>query len=236
MRRLVVALVAVTVALSLAGCGGGGEDEAAAPETAPAAAPAVAAAAYAGIPLTHRKLTATLAFVTGHEDPHKETSSIDWESLGRGIGTLVFLMGVKNLPQITGSLIQHGKPDDTPVALVRWGTARPTQSAGAPDPADRLKLHEQNQQIANLVARLPLMVRPSAPRFLNFGDQFELPAGAEPPYKHNRLVRSAGRQQCVQQLALHSIRSSSTLISPPQVRPTAQASAISPNGLDGVIG
>ena len=91
-------------------------------EIVPGVTSAIAAAAYAGIPLTHRKLTATLAFVTGHEDPHKEESTVDWESLGRGIGTLVFFMGVKNLPDITQKLIAHGKSPATPVALIRWGT------------------------------------------------------------------------------------------------------------------
>jgi uroporphyrinogen III methyltransferase/synthase len=91
-------------------------------EVVPGVTSAIAAAAYAGIPLTHRKLAATLAFVTGHEDPHKEESSIDWESLAGGIGTLVFFMGVKNLPDITQKLIAHGKSPNTPVALIRWGT------------------------------------------------------------------------------------------------------------------
>ena len=91
-------------------------------EVVPGVTSAVAAAAYAGIPLTHRKLAATLAFVTGHEDPHKEQSNIDWESLSRGIGTLVFFMGVKNLPHITQKLIANGKAPNTPVALIRWGT------------------------------------------------------------------------------------------------------------------
>ncbi len=91
-------------------------------EVVPGVTSAIAAAAYAGIPLTHRKLTATLAFVTGHEDPDKEQSGIDWESLARGIGTLVFFMGVKNLPDIARKLIAHGRPADTPVALIRWGT------------------------------------------------------------------------------------------------------------------
>ena len=91
-------------------------------EIVPGVTSAIAAPAYAGIPLTHRKVTSTVAFITGHEDPEKETSTIDWAALAKGIGTLVFLMGVKNLPQITGSLIRHGKPADTPVALVRWGT------------------------------------------------------------------------------------------------------------------
>jgi len=91
-------------------------------EIIPGVTSAIAAPAYAGIPLTHRKYTTTVAFVTGHEDPSKAASTIDWAALAKGIGTLVFLMGVKNLPQITRRLIQHGKPASTPVALVRWGT------------------------------------------------------------------------------------------------------------------
>ncbi len=91
-------------------------------EVVPGVTSAIAAPAYAGIPLTHRKFTSNLAFVTGHEDPTKDQSNIDWEALARGIGTLVFLMGVKNLPNIVKNLIEHGKSPDTPVALVRWGT------------------------------------------------------------------------------------------------------------------
>ncbi len=91
-------------------------------EIVPGVTSAIAAPAYAGIPLTHRKYTSTVAFVTGHEDPDKTESGIDWPSLARGMGTIVFLMGVKNLPRITEQLIRHGKPPDTPVALVRWGT------------------------------------------------------------------------------------------------------------------
>ncbi|MBW2671237.1 MAG: uroporphyrinogen-III C-methyltransferase, partial [Deltaproteobacteria bacterium] len=91
-------------------------------EIIPGVTSAIAAPAYAGIPLTHRKFTSTIAFVTGHEDPSKAESSIDWEAIARGIGTIVFLMGVKNLPHITDRLMHHGMPPETPVALVRWGT------------------------------------------------------------------------------------------------------------------
>jgi len=83
---------------------------------------AIAAPAYAGIPLTHRKYTSTLAFITGHEDPTKEESNIDWAAISKGMGTIVFLMGVKNLPNITWQLINNGMSPETPVALVRWGT------------------------------------------------------------------------------------------------------------------
>jgi uroporphyrinogen III methyltransferase/synthase len=91
-------------------------------EIVPGVTSAIAAPAYAGIPLTHRQYTSTVAFVTGHEDPTKEDSSIDWKSLAGGIGTLVFLMGIKNLPKIVRQLIDNGKPAKTPAAVVRWGT------------------------------------------------------------------------------------------------------------------
>lgn len=96
-------------------------------EVVPGVTSAIAAAAYAGIPLTHRDHTATLAFVTGHEDPAKESSTIDWQALA-GIGTLVFFMGVKNLPQIVERLTAHGVPPERPVALVRWGTTARQQT------------------------------------------------------------------------------------------------------------
>ena len=90
-------------------------------EVVPGVTSAIAAPAYAGIPLTHRAFTSTVAFVTGHEDPAKSESAIDWKSIST-IGTLVFLMGVKNLPRITARLIENGRDPATPVALIRWGT------------------------------------------------------------------------------------------------------------------
>lgn len=91
-------------------------------EVVPGVTSAIAVPAYAGIPLTHRDFTATVAFITGHEDPAKETSRIAWDKLATGIGTLVFLMGVGNLPKIAASLVEHGRSPDTPVAVIRAGT------------------------------------------------------------------------------------------------------------------
>ena len=110
-------------------------------EIVPGVTSAVAAPAYAGIPLSHRKLTATIGFVTGHEDPSKEESGIDWAALASGIGTLVFFMGVKNLPHIVSELTRHGRPPGTPVALVRWGTMpeQITVSGTLADIVDRVK-------------------------------------------------------------------------------------------------
>lgn len=91
-------------------------------EIVPGVTAGIGAPAYAGIPLTHRDVTTSVAFVTGHEHPGKETSEIDWERLSLGRGTVVFYMGMKNLPQIAENLIAHGRSPETPVALIRWGT------------------------------------------------------------------------------------------------------------------
>ncbi len=91
-------------------------------EVVPGVTAASAAATYAGIPITHRKHTATVAFVTGHEDPTKEKSNIAWDKLATGVGTLVFYMGIKNLPNITEKLILNGRDPKTPVAVIRWAS------------------------------------------------------------------------------------------------------------------
>ena len=90
-------------------------------EVVPGVSSAIAVPAYAGIPLTHRSHTASVAFVTGHEDPTKGKSNLDWPTLA-GMGTLVVLMAVKNLSAVTENLIRHGKDAATPAALIRWGT------------------------------------------------------------------------------------------------------------------
>jgi len=91
-------------------------------EIVPGVTSAIAAPAYAGIPLTHRQFTSSVTFITGHEDPNKTESMLNWDALAGTGGTLVFFMGVKNLPQITERLIGCGMSPETPAALVRWGT------------------------------------------------------------------------------------------------------------------
>ncbi|AMK10485.1 uroporphyrinogen-III C-methyltransferase [Pseudodesulfovibrio indicus] len=91
-------------------------------EVVPGITAGVAAAAYAGIPVTHRDFTTSVCFITGHEDPTKAESGNNWEVYGRSNSTLVFYMGVGNLPMIAQNLMENGRPADTPVALVRWGT------------------------------------------------------------------------------------------------------------------
>ena len=91
-------------------------------EVVPGVTSAIAAPAYAGIPVTHRDRTSTFAVLTGHEDPTKADSGLDWQKLATGVGTLVCLMGVGNLPQIVAKLIEHGRDPQTPVAIVQQGT------------------------------------------------------------------------------------------------------------------
>lgn len=91
-------------------------------EIVPGVTSAVAVPAYAGIPLTHRGYSSTVCFITGHEDPTKEESSINWSALSESSGTLVFLMGIGNLEKIARKLIDGGRPSDSPVVVIGNGT------------------------------------------------------------------------------------------------------------------
>jgi uroporphyrinogen III methyltransferase/synthase len=91
-------------------------------EVVPGVTAGVAAPAYAGIPVTHRDFASAVAFVTGHEDPHKPESAVDWEALARFPGTLVLYMGVRALPRIAERLTAAGRNPDQPAAVVARGT------------------------------------------------------------------------------------------------------------------
>jgi len=91
-------------------------------EVVPGITSAVAVPAYAGIPVTHRGLASSFAVITGHEDPTKDSSSINWEKLATGVDTLIFLMGMKNLPHIVDRLSAYGRSPETPVAVIKEGT------------------------------------------------------------------------------------------------------------------
>ncbi len=97
-------------------------------EIVPGVTAAVAVPAYAGIPLSHRDHTPSMAFVTGHEREDALDSKINWEKLATAVGTLVFFMGVKNLPDIAARLTRHGRSPDTPAAVIRWGTTPAQQT------------------------------------------------------------------------------------------------------------
>jgi uroporphyrinogen III methyltransferase/synthase len=91
-------------------------------EVVPGVTAGVAAPAYAGIPVTHRDDASAVAFVTGHEDPEKEDSSLDYDALAAFPGTLVFYMGVRSLPRIAERLIEAGRNPEEPAAVVERGT------------------------------------------------------------------------------------------------------------------
>ncbi len=88
-------------------------------EIVPGITAALAAGSYAGIPITHRGLASAVALVTGHEEPEKPESALDWGALARFPGTLVIYMGVTTAQTWTHALLEAGKPADTPAAIVR---------------------------------------------------------------------------------------------------------------------
>ena len=108
--------------------GRGGEEVAALAEASipfevvPGITSAIGAPTYAGIPLTHRGVASSLTIVTGSESPDKEGTLVDWDRLAKSNGTLSLLMSWQNLPAITQALIDGGRAEDTPTAVVQWGT------------------------------------------------------------------------------------------------------------------
>jgi len=95
-------------------------------EVVPGVTSAIAVPEMVGIPVTHRRYASTVTFITGHEDPAKPESALDWEVLLWLKGTFVILMGVKNLPKIAAALTAYGKDPATPVAVIERGL-RPDQ-------------------------------------------------------------------------------------------------------------
>lgn len=118
-------------------------------EVVPGITAATAAGAYAGISFTHREMASAVAFITGHEDPNKTDSALDYTALANFSGTLVFYMGLHRLASIARSLVEHGKPESTPVAVISRATtpaqrvvtgtladvAAAVKSAGLPAPS-----------------------------------------------------------------------------------------------------
>ncbi len=104
-------------------------------EVVPGITSGIAAPAYAGIPVTHRKVASTVTFVTGHEDPGKADTAVDYTSLAGLIsagGTSCFYMGIGQLPRIVASLTQNGLDASTPAAVVQWGTRTKQRSVRGP--------------------------------------------------------------------------------------------------------
>jgi uroporphyrin-III C-methyltransferase len=127
-------------------------------EVIPGISSGVAAAAYAGIPLTHRHCSSSVAFITGHEGVGKDGSKVDWPSAARGADTLVIFMCGGTISSIARKLISGGRPSFTPIALVRWGTYECqevyTGSLGdiaAAEPEGRAVLLSEEPEVASKV-------------------------------------------------------------------------------------
>jgi|SRR5271157_115154 len=91
-------------------------------EVVPGITSAIAVPEYAGIPVTHRGYSSTVTFITGHEDPAKGESALNFKALAQMKGTVVILMGVSRLEENVGALLANGKPSRTPVAIIERGT------------------------------------------------------------------------------------------------------------------
>ncbi len=91
-------------------------------EVVPGVTSAIAAPAFAGIPVTHRELASSVAIITGHEDPTKPASAVDWARLAHAADTLVILMGVERLAELANELVRQGRSPEQPAAVVEWGT------------------------------------------------------------------------------------------------------------------
>ena len=91
-------------------------------EIVPGITSGIAAPAYAGIPITHRRYSSSVIFVTGHEAVGKYRSGVNWSAIANGAETIVIYMGIHNLANIVTQLLLEGLISKTPIALIRWGT------------------------------------------------------------------------------------------------------------------
>ena len=127
-------------------------------EVVPGITSAIAVPAYAGIPVTHRKLASSVAIVTGHEDPNK-SKKVDWEKLATAVDTIVILMGIDNLQAILEKLVEGGRSPESPVAIIERGTTK----------RQRVTLGNMHTMVAQAVSR-----RIAAPAVIVVGDVVNL--------------------------------------------------------------
>jgi uroporphyrin-III C-methyltransferase len=91
-------------------------------EIVPGITSGIGSATYAGIPLTHRQFASSVVFVTGHEDPEKKTEVVKWKKLAKSVDTIVIMMGLSRIEEISKKLIEGGMDKTTPVAVIQNGT------------------------------------------------------------------------------------------------------------------
>jgi uroporphyrinogen III methyltransferase/synthase len=180
-------------------------------EVVPGVTAGVAAPAYAGIPVTHRGLSTSVTLVTGHEDPTKAESELDWEFLARGTGTLVFYMSIGRMEENFARLIAAGRPADTPAAAVEWGT------------------YPRQRTVTGTLATLPDVVRAAslgAPSIVLVGDvvslRGELAWFDRRPLSGRRIVVTRARAQAselalaLEELGAEVVQLPTIRIAPPE--------------------
>jgi uroporphyrin-III C-methyltransferase len=118
-------------------------------EVIPGVSSGVAAAAYAGIPLTHRGLASSVAFITGHESD-KDGRGLDWAALAHAADTLVVFMCAETITTIAGRLVRSGRAPSTPVAIIRWGTYESCQEVYSTSLDALARMNEQTGEEARL--------------------------------------------------------------------------------------
>ncbi|WP_238492473.1 uroporphyrinogen-III C-methyltransferase [Desulfotruncus alcoholivorax] len=165
-------------------------------EIVPGVTSAVAVPAYAGIPVTHRDFTSSVSIITGNEDPTKENSNIEWAKLAAGTGTLIFLMGMSNLPAIAKRLVEHGRSPQTPVGLIRWGT-RPEQKTLVGDLASiaQLAVEQDFKNPAIIIVGEVVKLRDKLKWFENkplFGQRILVTRSREQASVLSRLIENLG--------------------------------------------
>ncbi len=128
-------------------------------EVVPGVTAGIAATAYAGIPVTHRDDASAVAFVTGHEDPDKGESALDWGALAAFPGTLVFYMGVKRLAENAAALIAAGRDPEQPAAAIERGTWPDQRTVEA-----TLRTIHEAVELADVKAPALIVVGPVAAR------------------------------------------------------------------------
>lgn len=167
-------------------------------EVVPGVTAAIAVPAYAGIPVTHRTLASSLTVITGHEDPAKGTTVIDWPKLASTSGTLVFMMGMKTLPLIVSRLLEEGRSADTPVAAVRWGTRADQRTIigtlrDIVEKTDRARLEPPTVIVVGAVVKLREQLNWFEKRPL-FGRRIVLTRAPEQAKEFGRLLAAFGAE------------------------------------------
>ena len=182
-------------------------------EVVPGVTAGVAATAYAGIPVTHRDDASAVAFVTGHEDPEKAETALDWEALARFPGTLVFYMGVKRLGENVAALIAAGRDADEPAAVVE--RARWTDNSTVLPPSKRSpRLWARGDRRSRIDRRRARGRAPRGPR-----------VARAPPPARRRVVVTRARAQAAGPSQPRCCRAGAEVVELPAIRQAANRRA-----------